>query len=337
MKKNITDNPDGILDRRILMISRYMAYMYMFFIIGQVDPAIIISDRPMPYIGALPDNSYHKYARNIYSQNGEDGILLQLLKELKIERGTFCEFGASDGVAGSNTLNLIKNYGFSGIAIEANFTRYRKCVINYQVFDNVQVFHGMVLYNDKKNNLNAWLKKGDLPVDLDILSIDIDGDDYYVWEGLTDFNPKIVIFETNSYRDPIYHELPGKPCKEYNIDLLAQWHPARIAKGCSFISAVELGLKKGYIPVAYTGNITFVRKDLVARLSEFPYIISDDPYDYVSLYTPLVLWRYNEWTTNTGLLLNAAIRDYFLTFSKQYVDIAWLSTRIKEMMQEYGY
>ena len=289
------------------------------------------TDKPFEYQFKLPSNTYHQYCKIIYSQNGEDGILEQLLKELEIKNGTFCEFGASDGIESSNTYHLIKNYNFSGIAIELDRARYQKCVENYKQFSTVRVFQGAVLYNDKNSDLDAWLKKGNLPYDFDVLSIDIDCDDYYVWKNLTEFKPKIVIFETNSYRDPVYEELPHNPSHEYNIDLLRQWFPERVALGCSFIAAVSLGLKKGYIPVSYTGNIIFVRKDLVHQLKEFPYIVSDNPYDYLPLYTPLVLWG-NKWYTNTGLILNVAIRDYYLKFKRKYIDIEWLKVRMSEIL-----
>lgn len=289
------------------------------------------TDSTMEYTSPLPENTYHKYCKIIYSQNGEDGILEQLLKELEITNGTFCEFGASNGITSSNTYNLVKNHQFSGVAIELNRSLYWQCKQNYIPFPTVRVFNGGVFYNDPNNDLNAWLKKGNLPRDFDVLSIDIDCDDYYVWENLTEFEPKIVIFETNSYRDPIYEELPRIPSKEYNIDLLRDWQSSRVAMGCSFISAVKLGLKKGYIPVAYTGNITFVRKDLAHLLKEFPYKISDDPYDYATLYTHLVMWG-DKWYTNTGLVLNAAIRDYYLEFKNKHIDIEWLNGRMKQIL-----
>lgn len=298
------------------------------FILG-----IIPTDQRLEYTFNVPNNTYHKYCKNVYSQNGEDGILEQLLKELKIKNGTFCEFGASDGITSSNTYNLMNDCNFSGVAIELDQSRYQQCVENYRLFPNVKVFHGAVLYGDTNNDLNAWLKRGGLTCDFDVLSIDIDCDDYYVWENLTEFSPKIVILETNPYRDFIYEELPNKPSNEYNVDLLRQWHPSRVAAGCSFISAVKLGLKKGYIPVSYTGNIIFVRKDLIQNLKEFPYIISDDAYDYISLPTHLVLWD-NKWYTNTGLILNAAIRDYYLKFKQKHIDVGWLKVRVNQILSD---
>ncbi len=290
-----------------------------------------ISDERFAYTSNLPENTYHRFCKNIYSQNGEDGIIQQLLSELGIENGFFCEFGASNGITSSNTYNLIKNNHFSGMAIELSERLYFQCLENYRAYPKIQVFHGGVMYNDPSRNLNAWLKLGNAPYDLDLLSIDIDFDDYYVWDGLTDFAPKIIIFETNSYRDPIYDELPGCPSNEYNIDILRQWQSDRVACGCSFISAVKLGLKKGYIPVSYTGNITFVRKDLVSKLKTFPYKISDNPYDYTDLYTHLILWG-DKWYTNTGLLLNVAIRDYFIEKKTKFIDEEWLQDKIRQMM-----
>jgi hypothetical protein len=294
------------------------------------------TDAPFEYKFSLPDDTYHKYCKNIYSQNGEDGLLEQLTKELEIAGGTFCEFGASNGITSSNTYNLIKNHNFSGIAIEMDASLCAQCLQNYEKFPNVQVLCGAVLYNDKNNDLNAWLKRGKLPYDLDVLSIDIDCDDYYVWENLTEFEPKIVILETNPYRDPVYGELPRAPCRDYNIDPLQTWCPSRVALGCSFISAIKLGLKKGYIPVSYTGNLTFVRKDLVHKLKQFPYIVSEDPYAYLELYSPLVLWR-NTWYTNTGLILNTAIRDYYLQLRSKRIDTDWLNKRVQLLIEEkYG-
>ena len=293
--------------------------------------SISISDSPVRWTFPIPLGTYHKFCKNVNSQNGEDGILDQLLGELGIKNGgTFCEFGASDGVTSCNVLNLVKSYNFTGMLIEADEVRYKTCVENYKWSSDIKVFNGFVMYDDKNNDLDTWLERGCMDKDFDVLSIDIDGDDYYVWENMKNYTPKIVIFEVNSYRDPIFDELPKMPSKEYNIDLVRQQIPSRVALGCSFISAIKLGLKKGYIPVSFTGNLTFVRRDLVEKLKEFPYKISEDPYDYVDLYTHLSMWN-NEWFTNNGLMVNTAIRDYFLLTKRKYIDIEWLHKRVYEI------
>lgn len=290
------------------------------------------NDTPLLFTHQIPNNTFHQFCKNVHSQGGEDGILEQLVKELNIKNGTFCEFGAANGTHLSNTYNLIKTKNFSGIAIELDYSRYVECVKNYTAFPKVTVFHGAVLYNDPNNDLDAWLHRGKMPYDFDILSIDIDCDDYYVWKNLKNFQPKIVVIEINPYRDPIHEELPRIPSQEYEIDPLRQWHPQRVAVGCSFISAVKLGLEKGYIPIAFTGNLIFIRKDLIPRLNEFPCIDSNNPYDFISLYSHFVLLSDNKWHTNTGLILNAAIRDCYLQFKEKMIDIRWINKRMQEIM-----
>jgi hypothetical protein len=297
--------------------------------------SITISDQAFPWRFPLPSDTYHKYCRNVYSQNGEDGIIEKLLNELGITNGSFCEFGASDGLSSSNTFNLVKERNFTGMLIEADEGRYKKCVENYKPYPDIQVFQGYVLYDDVANNLDSWLARGNMKPDFDVLSIDIDCDDYYVWENMKNYNPKIVIFEVNSYRDPIFDELPKKPSTAYNIDLLREQHNSRVAQGCSFISAVKLGLQKGYIPVSFTGNIIFVRRDLVDKLNDFPHKLSDNPYDYIHLYSHLCMWN-NDWYTNNGLMVNTAIRDYYLLHNRFFIDIEWLRNRVSEIESNRG-
>ena len=172
-----------------------------------------------------------------------------------------------------------------------------------------------------------------MPYDLDILSIDIDCDDYYIlfWEKLTEFSPKIVIIETNPYRDPIIEELPSAPQKEYRIDPLREWFAEKWAQVLVLLNSAT-NITKGYIPVSYTGNLTFVRQDLVHNLKEFPYKISQDPYDYLTLYTHLALWD-NQWYTNTALILNVAIRDHYLQFKEKQFDFDWVNARMNEILR----
>lgn len=241
----------------------------------------------------------------IYSQNGEDGILEQICKELNINTGILCEFGASDGVSSSNSLNLIKK-GWKGMFIEGNINDYRKLVETMKSYNVTLINDYIQNESDDKHSLNTYLKQHNFPLDFDMLSIDIDMNDYYVWKNLTDFIPKIVIIETNSYRDPVYEEIPSS--SPIFDDILSKWYPSRVRCGSSYMSIVKLGLSKGYIPISYTGNIIFIHRKYIQLLKQFPYKISDDPYDYLNLYTNLVMWK-NTWYTNTGLIINTLFRN----------------------------
>jgi len=85
-----------------------------------------------------------KYRRNIYSQNGEDGIIEELLKRLNISNGWFVEFGAWDGKQWSNTFNLLEK-GWEGIDVEGNPKRYKDLERTAKQFPKLNILNKMVL------------------------------------------------------------------------------------------------------------------------------------------------------------------------------------------------
>jgi hypothetical protein len=280
----------------------------------------LINDIPFKYNKCIPENLV--FCKNYYSQNGEDGIIEQLLKELNISSGTFCEFGASDGITSSNTYNLIKNHNFRGIAIESDKEKCSKLNDNYKNY-NVLCLNEMVTCD------NLPILLGSLDYDFDILSIDIDSYDYDVWKTFNSHQPKIVIIEVNSYRDPVCKESHNQRTNDYTYenDPLVKWHESRIGVGTSFIQMIELGLSKNYIPISFTGNIIFVDKKYISNLKEIKWILSENPYDYLYLYTCLCMWG-NEWYTNTGLMFNKIIGDYYREFKTKNIDFNWVFTNL---------
>jgi hypothetical protein len=292
---------------------------------------IELNDIPFKYNKSLPGNTYHKYCKNYYSQNGEDGILEQLIKELEIKDGFCCEFGASDGITSSNTYNLITKHNFTSIQIEANADSFNKLLNTYKTYED-RVFCYNAFVNE--SNLKDFLSERNYPIDFDVLSIDIDSYDYDIWKNFTSYEPKIVIIEANSYRDPIVEETHGNKTTDYTEedDPLSKWKPSRVAEGSSFIKIVELGLNKGYIPLSFTGNVIFVHKSCISKIKEFPYIISDNKYDYVDLYSNLSMWK-DEWFTNTGIIFNVAIKNHYKKFGTKKIDMSWIFKEMKEMTE----
>lgn len=265
----------------------------------------------------FPLGSALRVAKNIFSQNGEDGIIAALLEYLKTKTTlshSFCEFGASDGINCSNTYALVQQ-GWSGLAIEANPSRFERLQRNYSSYPSVKCCLGKVGFgtaDDESLTLDEWFAKTSIDGNgLDILSIDIDYDDYFVWEK-TSCTPKMVIFEVNAYREPLVVELPGgaRASNKLEEDILRKTSfPQRAGMGCSFAAAVQLGLAKGYLPVAFTGNVIFVRKDLVDP-KDFPFHVTIDgtePQHFAHLFTSMVLWGpENVWCTNPILQFNVA-------------------------------
>jgi hypothetical protein len=199
--------------------------------------------------------SLSQYSQNIYSQNGEDGIIREILRRLEIKKGQFVEFGAWDGKHLSNTF-LLCTTGWNGVYIEydeVKFEDLKKTQAEYQ--SQLQIIRSMVTPNGE-TSLDSLLAKTSLKKDFDLLSIDIDGEDYLAWESFNNYTPAIVIIEVNS-SIPLHIKYIGVSWQSTNLKI----------KGSSFSALVDLGYRKGYVPVCHTGNLIFVRKDLINKLN----------------------------------------------------------------------
>ncbi len=193
---------------------------------------------------------YNKYKNNVHSQNGEDGIIEELLKRLNITSGWVCEFGAWNGIYLSNTFNLVEKK-FNAVFIEGDSKRYNDLLKTAEQYPNIVPIKAFVDFNSTPNSLDNLLKKTDIPNDFDILSIDIDSYDYQVWKSLQEYKPKIVIIEINS------------SVKVDNSDWI---HTPGKYQGTGFKPTYELGLDKGYKFILHTGNMFFIRNDLYEKL-----------------------------------------------------------------------
>ena len=199
----------------------------------------------------MKKNHYlQNYKKNYYSQFGEDGIVNELLIRLKKSKLDFwcVEFGAWDGIFCSNTCNLIKNKKYNAILFEADKSKFKELESNYP---NENVIKLCEKIGIKKNNtLDYFLGKTKIPKNFDFLSIDIDGMDYYVFESINFYKPKIVCIEYN----------PSIP-----IDVnFVQEKNFNIKHGSSALSIFKLAEKKGYKLVAATNcNLFFVKNSLI--------------------------------------------------------------------------
>jgi len=193
---------------------------------------------------------YKRYAKDIYSQNGEDGIIEEILKRLNINNGWVCEFGAWDGIHLSNTFNLVKK-GFNAVFIEGDSAKYKDLLTTVEKNTNIIPLNAYVDHNNTENSLDNLLQKTTIPLDFDVLSIDIDSYDYQVWKSLTIYKPKMVIIEINS---------------SVNTNDSSYIHDNDTYIGTGFRPTFDLGIEKGYTFVLHTGNMIFIRNDLFPLL-----------------------------------------------------------------------
>ena len=212
----------------------------------------------------------NNYRKNIHSQFGEDGILEQLISEIGLpQTGGWCvEFGAWDGVHLSNTCNLIRNRGYHSVMIEGDNQRYAELLNNHGENPRVHCISGIVSFDEDINTLDYFLGTTPIPREFDLLSIDIDSNDYYIWESLVNYSPRIVIIEIN----------PTIP----NDIVFVQDKNFGISQGCSLLALVELGKKKGYeLACATKGNAIFVLERDYPALG-LPSNAPDDMYEPIS-------------------------------------------------------
>lgn len=139
--------------------------------------------------------------RRLGSLDGETGILLACLNELP-NRDLWCvEFGALDGVQFSNTLFLVDNYHYNAVYIEGNSRNYLELAKNMLGRPKVICLNEMVGVSEE-DSLHALLSRTEIPVDFDLLVIDVDNNDYHILEALRTYTPKVVMVEINNTLRP---------------------------------------------------------------------------------------------------------------------------------------
>lgn len=206
-------------------------------------------------------SDYRQAEFRVFSQWGEDGIIQYLLHHVSIERPIFVEFGV-ENYTESNTRFLLTNNQWAGLVIDGspdNIDYIRRDQIYWA--SNLKAVHSFIT----KENINELLSKNGVSGDIGLLSVDIDGNDYWVWQAIDTISPRIVICEYNSLFGPTV---------EVTIPYDAAFfrdaaHFSKIYYGASISAISSLASAKGYSLVASNSvgnNIFFVRNDLVGKL-----------------------------------------------------------------------
>lgn len=197
------------------------------------------------------NKSLNSYAKNKYSQFGEDGIIERVFEVLPKQKEYWCvEFGAWDGKYLSNTYELIANQNWKGVLIEGNPTKFIDLELTYANNKNAILVKRMVSF-EGANTLDRIFEETSIPLDFDLLSIDIDGSDYHVWDSLKKYRPKVVVIEFNQ-------TIPG------DIEFI-QERDFTLNHGSSLLSTCKLAKEKGYELVAATNNNgIFVKQEYFA-------------------------------------------------------------------------
>jgi hypothetical protein len=197
------------------------------------------------------------YEFKVFSQWGEDGILQHLTKAIEMRHKTFIEFGVESFMEANCRFLLMKD-NWSGYVIDASPSNISILKNSYfywkHQIDAVDAFI-------TKDNINDLLAKSCFDEDLGILSIDIDGNDYFILEAINAVRPRILICEYNAIFGARKISVPY----EANLSRTRKHH-SNLYFGASLSAIVHLAHKKGYSLVGTNSNgcnAFFVRNDLV--------------------------------------------------------------------------
>lgn len=204
---------------------------------------------PFYKIFRLPLMNLHLFARRVpfierreYSQNGEDGIIAAIFTMIGTTNKYYVEFGVEDGIE-CNTRYLSKHKGWKGLLMDGSHSN--------PAFNLHQEFI-------TAENIEQLFEKYDVPKEFDLLSIDIDGNDYWIWKAIQNYRPRVVIMEYNAC-------IPYEPARTVPYDPAFQWDKTDYY-GASLSALFAIAREKGYALVGTDPNgvnAFFVRDDLV--------------------------------------------------------------------------
>lgn len=204
-----------------------------------------------------PAQTLHEVEFRVYSQWGEDGILQRLVSLVPVERKIFVEFGVED-YAEANTRFLLVNDNWSGLVMDgsaANIARLRADPVYWR--HNLKAVHAFVT----AENINEILRSNGLEGDIGLLSIDIDGNDYWVWKAIEAVRPAITVVEYNwRFGAERRVTVPYDPAFDRR-----RAHHSMVYYGASLAALESLGAEKGMDLVGCNSagnNAFFVRREL---------------------------------------------------------------------------
>jgi len=193
----------------------------------------------------------------VFSQWGEDGILQHLLRHVAISKNIFVEFGVENYIE-SNTRFLLTNNNWAGLVIDGSPKN-----IEFIKHDDIYWRHNLKAEQSfiTRDNINDLISRNGITGGIGLLSIDIDGNDYWVWEAIDVIVPTIVVIEFNARFGP--ERAVTIPYDPGFVRTVA--HHSNIYFGASLAALCLLGERKGYSFVGCNtaGNDAFfVRTEL---------------------------------------------------------------------------
>lgn len=217
---------------------------------------------------ALPAGEHRPFRDvgwGLYSQNDEDGILLYLFSRIGARTRCSVEICAGNGIE-CNTANLLLNHRWTGLLVDGAQENIATATRFYQSRPETMYWPPAIVKAWlTRGNVNAVVRDAGCSGEIDLLSLDVDGVDYWLWEALDSVWPRVVVLEYNHLLGPdVSVSVP------YRDDFVAEFtHYGGDYAGASLRAFVRLGERKGYRFVGTNSigtNAFFVRNEVSSEL-----------------------------------------------------------------------
>ncbi len=245
--------------RSLIGMDKYRVYFNHEFDKLKVLSAQTINKQVISNAGKLENIQEAEFS--VFAQWGDDGIIQYLIHTLGIENKIFIEFGV-ENYQEANTRYLLINNNWKGLVLDGSEEN-----INYIKNDEISWRYNITAVCQflTVENLNETIKNAGFEGDIGILHIDVDGNDYWLWECLNIVNPEIVIMEYNSmFGNKAAFTVPYK-----NNFYVTNEHYSNLYFGASLKAMEHLAIKKGYTLVGCNSNgnnAYFVRNDKLKNM-----------------------------------------------------------------------
>jgi len=260
--ENVSGRSNG---RRLTFVKKRLKRMSKRFVRGfdryHNEAPFLLQGKEMAWRAAsLPVNTdFRDVGFKVFSQGDEDGIIQYLVHKLPIENETFIEFGV-ENYEESNTRFLMINNNWQGMVLDG-------CKADIDFIQGDRIYWQYDLQAKTawitRENIDGLLCESGFPRDVGLLSVDIDGNDYWIWEAIQSIRPRIVIVEYNSVFKLAPVAVPYRD--DFNRTLA---HYSNLYFGSSLAALHFLAKKKGYILAgsnSWGHNAFFIRADIAGE------------------------------------------------------------------------
>jgi len=229
---------------------------------AQVERLQLAVGRLEGLVRAREGGGFNAHEYGVFSQWGEDGLIGYLAARVPIERPWFVEFGVED-YREANTRFLLMTQNWRGLVLDGSEAHIRAIKADAISWRHELTARCAFVTRD---NINGLLQDSGFTGDIGLLSVDIDGNDYWVWEAIEVVSPRIVVVEYNSLFGPTH-----AVTVPYDQGFVrAHKHHSHLYYGASIAALARLGARKHYALVgsnAAGNNAFFVREDVLGKLT----------------------------------------------------------------------